>query len=65
MVSRDVPGYAVVVGNPGKIVRMRFDDATISELEKTAWWDWPDQRVIAAVPDLTGRVEDFLVKYAR
>lgn len=41
VVSRDVPAYAIVVGNPARVVRKRFDDATIAALLEIAWWDWP------------------------
>ena len=37
VVSRDVPPYAVVVGNPARVVRYRFDPGTIETLLATAW----------------------------
>jgi phosphonate metabolism protein (transferase hexapeptide repeat family) len=40
VVTRDVPAYAIAVGVPAKITRMRFDETTIDRLEKLAWWDW-------------------------
>ena len=45
VVSRDVPAYAVVAGNPGRIVRHRFDPATVEALEEIAWWDWPVDKI--------------------
>jgi virginiamycin A acetyltransferase len=41
VVSADVPPYAVVAGNPSRIVRRRYDDRDISRLLSAAWWDWP------------------------
>lgn len=41
VVTRDVPPYSIVAGNPGKIIRQRFDDATIQKLQEICWWDWP------------------------
>ena len=41
VVTKDVPPYAIVAGNPAKIVRHRFDKETIDGLQKIAWWDWP------------------------
>ncbi len=38
IVTKDVPPYAVVVGNPGRIVRYRFDDKTIERLLAIRWW---------------------------
>ena len=38
VVTRDVPPYAVVVGNPGRVVRYRFDEALIARLLASRWW---------------------------
>ena len=45
VVVKDVPPYAIVAGNPGRIVKMRFDDATIERLLQIAWWDWPIEKI--------------------
>lgn len=45
VVTRDVPPYAIVAGNPARVVRRRFDDDTIDEMLRIAWWDWPADRV--------------------
>ena len=52
VVAKDVPPYAVVAGNPARVVRMRFDAATVAGLLDIAWWDWPAERVARAVPAL-------------
>ncbi|MCB9495458.1 MAG: CatB-related O-acetyltransferase [Fibrobacteria bacterium] len=39
VITKDVPPYAVVAGNPGKILKYRFSESTIADLEKTKWWD--------------------------
>jgi virginiamycin A acetyltransferase len=52
VVTQEVPPYAVVAGNPARVVRMRFDAATIAGLLDIAWWDWPADRVARAVPAL-------------
>jgi len=39
MVHQDVPPYAVVVGNPGRIVRYRFSQETIQKLVEEKWWE--------------------------
>ena len=39
VVTKDVPPYAIVVGNPAKILRYRFDAETIQRLLDVAWWD--------------------------
>ena len=45
VVVKDVPAYAIVAGNPAKVVKMRFDDKTIQRLEKIAWWDWDIEKI--------------------
>lgn len=38
VVSQDVPPYAVVVGNPARVVRYRFKEETIQQLLEEQWW---------------------------
>jgi acetyltransferase-like isoleucine patch superfamily enzyme len=38
VVTRDVPAYAIAVGNPARVIRMRFDDATVERMQAVAWW---------------------------
>lgn len=45
VVVKDVPPYAIVAGNPAKVVKMRFDDATIERLLRLAWWDWSIEKI--------------------
>ncbi|ROH85581.1 antibiotic acetyltransferase [Pseudomethylobacillus aquaticus] len=45
VVTRDVPAYAVVAGNPARVVRYRFDDKTIARLLATTWWQWPEEEL--------------------
>ncbi|CRD61381.1 CatB-related O-acetyltransferase [Stenotrophomonas indicatrix] len=47
VVSKDVPPYAVVAGNPARVVRMRFDEQTIARLQQIRWWEWPVERIRA------------------
>lgn len=45
VVTKDVPTYGIVAGNPARVVRRRFDNATITALERIAWWDWPVDQI--------------------
>ncbi|MFW2330689.1 MAG: CatB-related O-acetyltransferase [Nitrospinota bacterium] len=45
VVVDDVPPYAVVAGNPARVVKMRFDEMTISSLLNIRWWDWDIDKI--------------------
>ena len=49
VVTADVPRYAVVMGLPGRVTRMRFDADTIALLEASEWWTLDKSALAAAV----------------
>ncbi|HWU64390.1 MAG TPA: CatB-related O-acetyltransferase [Ensifer sp.] len=53
VVTRDVPPYAVVGGNPASIIRMRYPEHVITELLEIAWWDWPLDKIEANLAALS------------
>jgi len=54
VVTRDVPAYAVVAGNPAREVRRRFPDETVARLLAVAWWDWPVERILRNLDAIRG-----------
>ncbi len=48
VVAGVVPDYAVVAGNPARVIRRRFDAPTVARLNALAWWHWPVERIDAA-----------------
>lgn len=54
-VTKDVPAYAVVGGNPAKVIKMRFPEAEIARLLELQWWDWPLEKITANLEWLTGK----------
>lgn len=52
VVTRDVPPYAIVAGNPAQVVRLRFDQERVRQLLEMAWWDWSEDRIQARIPEL-------------
>ena len=53
VVAKDVPSYAIVVGNPAHIVSYRFDSETIAFLEQLRWWDFSEDQLNKAIPYLS------------
>ena len=46
VVTHDVPAYAVAVGVPARVIKYRFPEEYIAELESIKWWDWPLEVII-------------------
>ncbi|HXZ91117.1 MAG TPA: CatB-related O-acetyltransferase [Candidatus Dormibacteraeota bacterium] len=49
VVTEDIPAYAIVVGNPAKVVKFRFDEATRKQLVQSRWWDL-DEVALRSLP---------------
>jgi acetyltransferase-like isoleucine patch superfamily enzyme len=45
LVTKNIDPYTIVGGNPAKIIRKRFDDATINKLLKIKWWNWSEFKI--------------------
>lgn len=50
LVTKDVPPYAIVYGSPARLVRYRFEEATIARLQALAWWDRDDAWLARELP---------------
>lgn len=56
VVTRDVPAYAIVAGAPARVLRARFDPATIARIEESRWWELDK----AALAELARARPDFV-----
>src|ERR1700733_8716355 len=64
IVTKDVPAYTIVAGNPARTIKRRFSEAVASRLTELAWWDWNHEALRGALPDFRKlAVEGFLAKY--
>ena len=61
-VGSDIPPYSVVVGNPAKVIRKRFDDETIESLEKLEWWNKSEKQIQKLIPILSNSDIDYVKK---
>ena len=63
-VVKDVPPYAIVGGNPARIIKYRFSESLIKKLQLIRWWDWADEKIEANKEFLnTYDVESFCKKF--
>ena len=62
VVAKDIPPYAVAVGNPIEIKRFRFSPDIIHELQKIKWWDWDDNTIKERMSDFKD-INTFVEKY--
>ena len=53
LVTRDVEPYAIVGGNPARVIRKRFDEEQIALLLEMEWWAWSDDQLRDAMLNLT------------
>lgn len=45
VVVKDIPPYAIVGGNPSRLIRYRFSSNEISKLMSSEWWNWPIEKI--------------------
>ena len=60
VVASDIPPYSVVVGNPAKVIRKRFDDEMIELLEKLQWWNLSEKQIQKIIPLLSNSDINFV-----
>lgn len=64
IVTKDVPPFAIAVGNPARVLRYRFPPELVATLQSIGWWDWPHDRLKAAMADFRGLgIEAFCTRY--
>jgi hypothetical protein len=65
VVAKDIPPFAVVVGNPARIIKYRFDKSIIDELLSIQWWDWSLNKILQFAPLLENEPKKFVEEVRR
>ena len=63
VVAKDVPPYAIAIGNPMRIIKYRFDKKTIARLQRIKWWNWPQEKIEKYIPAYGDDMAGFLDKF--
>lgn len=58
IVTKPVPPFAIMVGNPARLLRKRFTPERIAELLLSPWWDLPDSELRARVDEFNFELTD-------
>jgi virginiamycin A acetyltransferase len=58
VVTKDVPDFAVVGGNPARTIKFRFDDATIANVLVSRWWDKPVWDLVRSISQMNKPVAE-------
>ena len=59
VVVKNVPPYAIVGGNPARVIKYRFDEKIIESLLKIQWWNWDIDKIYENFKYFN-RVEEFV-----
>ena len=62
VVTKDVPDYAIMAGNPARLKRFRFEREVIEKLNKIKWWNWDEEIIRANLLDFLN-INSFIEKY--
>ncbi|WP_425380638.1 CatB-related O-acetyltransferase [Spiroplasma endosymbiont of Stenodema calcarata] len=49
VVTKDIPPYAIVGGNPAKILKYRFSTTKIKKLLASEWWNWEVEQILTTI----------------
>jgi len=45
LVTKSIPGFSIVAGNPAKVLRKRFSEENERKISELRWWDWDMDKI--------------------
>lgn len=64
VVAKSIPPYAIVVGNPCRIIKYRFNENQIAALLRIRWWDWPIDKIKENINlIMSDNIDDFISRF--
>lgn len=58
VVTKNVPSYSIVAGNPARIIRRRFSDEKCEQIDSIQWWDLPHEKMFTVIGDIDNQEFD-------
>lgn len=65
VVTKDIPSYAIVAGNPARIIKMRYNDEEIKKLLEISWWNWNKEKINEALKYIQSGDIEGLYKFSK
>jgi acetyltransferase-like isoleucine patch superfamily enzyme len=63
VVTRDVPDFAIVVGNPARLLRFRFEERTQAMVLESRWWEKSIDELSTMLPALTSAIAEPITRH--
>ena len=63
VVTKDVPDYCVVAGVPAKVIKEKCSQTDAEEMNRIAWWNWPEDKIQSCIDDFRLTIHEFALKY--
>ncbi len=63
VVTKDIADFTLVGGVPAKVIKKKFEDTTVEDLNKIAWWDWDTKLIKERIEEFYDDSDKFIRKY--